>query len=44
MISDFFRQYYTELPVLIGGDFNDVPESPAIQMMKESYIDLFLEG
>lgn len=42
-LTTFFSQNYKEMPVLIGGDFNDTPESVPIQLMKHDYVDLFLQ-
>ena len=41
-IRKFFQNNFRDLPVIIGGDFNDTPDSEAIARgMKSEFIDLY---
>ena len=42
LIRKFFQENFQEMPVFIGGDFNDTPESePIARGMKSEFMDLY---
>lgn len=40
-MKDYFARNYTNLPVFIGGDFNEEPQNEPITIMKSGFSDLY---
>ena len=40
-ILNFFTENYSDLPVLVAGDFNDSPKTEPIKVMNIQFVDLF---
>lgn len=40
-LKEFFQSNYVDVPVILCGDFNDVPGSRPLKLIEEDFMDLF---
>ena len=40
-ITEFFKKNYTDVPVIVCGDFNDDPTSQPILDMEKNFVDIY---